>query len=183
MRQPSSYNPMVMLSGYEMSGSDLQDFLEQFYPDHEFHDVPLQLLSTYRFWRNHLRDHEYQRAPEIIPKDWPRLEFLRSKIPYVTVFFPLRAPVAIIEGEDQLSDPLLCTPDERDQLSLQKFADLVASRGKQLDTTKLRFTCVKHIDPKRHPDADLYYGTREAAYPNGLSKKTLKEIYGDEEED
>ncbi|KIY66947.1 hypothetical protein CYLTODRAFT_491035 [Cylindrobasidium torrendii FP15055 ss-10] len=168
MRQTSSYNPMVICSGYEMSGPDLQDFLQQFYPTHKFHNFPLQLLTTYRFWRNHLGDHEYQRAPEIITKNWPDLEFIESKISLVTVFFPSRAPVAIIEGEDQLSDLALCTPNEQDQNRLQEFVDLVASKGKQLDTTKLRFTCVKHIDPKRHPEASFYYGIREAAYPFGL---------------
>ncbi|KIY66944.1 hypothetical protein CYLTODRAFT_422958 [Cylindrobasidium torrendii FP15055 ss-10] len=180
MRRSSSYSPMVLLSGYEMSGPDLQDFLRQFFPTHNFWNDPLQLLSTYRAWRHHLRDNEYQRAPEILTKDWPDLDFIESDIPYVTVFFASRAPVAIIEGEDQLSDPVLCTPNEQDQIRLQDFVDLVASRGKQLDTTKLRFTCVKHIDPKRHPKATMYYGIRETAYPEGLPQDYLKKIYGDE---
>ncbi|KIY66943.1 hypothetical protein CYLTODRAFT_422957 [Cylindrobasidium torrendii FP15055 ss-10] len=180
MHETSSYNPMVILSGYEMNGADLKDFLRQFYPTYNFWNDPNLLLSAYRSWRNHLRDHEYQRAPEIIPKDWPTHEFIGGKIPDVVVFFPLRAPVSIIEGEHQLSDSMLCTPNEQDQSQLQQLVDLVASRGKQLDTTKLRFTCVKHIDPRRHPDADLYYGIRETAYPDGLPKKRLKEIYGDD---
>ncbi|KIY66377.1 hypothetical protein CYLTODRAFT_491506 [Cylindrobasidium torrendii FP15055 ss-10] len=154
LRPRSSYNLLATVVGYEMNGADMENFMCQFYPDHNFWNNPHALLSAYRRWRNYLRDEEYVHTPDMLPKDWPTDDYFERTIPEVAVFFPSRAPVAIVDGEDQLFDPVLCTPNEQDERGLQAFAN--------------------HIDPKRHTNAYLYYGVRESVFPDGLPKDVLE---------
>lgn len=153
-----------------MATRDFIEFTNTIAPLPNEHADIIDAMADYDDWRMWLSDSEYERAPEIrcmvskfffirvltfspvfMPNALKKLD--DDEIHLADVFFTVRwTPSKTKEGVKTVTDEHASTENEQDKAHLAEFVTLVESLGGRLDTSKLKFVCIKRVHPSDDDD-------------------------------